>query len=864
MALPSGDSVTFLFSDIEGSTRLALELGPERWAATLRAHDRLVDSVVGDAGGTVVKHDGDGAFAVFADTSSAAHAAVALSRAIAGSYGGDAPSIRVRIGLHTGIGSLTDDGADYVGIDVHYAARVAAAANGGQIATSDTTAASITEAVGAGPGSGVDLVDDGFHPLRDFEEPRHLFRIVVPGVADDPRPLRSLRLKTNLPEPVTTFVGREREIGEVAALLGGARILTLTGPGGTGKTRLAIGLAKSIGRRFPDGTWFVDLAPVRDPALIPSAVASAIGIHETPEIPIIEAVSAHVRDRELLLVIDNLEQLLPAAADLVADLVRGADRLRVVVTSREVLRVAGEQEYAVPPLDDVEAVELFAQRARLVRPGFALTAQVRPVVGDIVTRLEGLPLAVELAAARIRIFSPAQILERLGRSFDVLSGGARDVPERQRTLRAAVAWSVDLLDADDQALFRRLAVFSGGWTADAAQTVADPDGSIDAVGGLESLADKSLLRIVPSDHGATRFNRHAFVREYAAELLEAAGERPTCERRHATVFVAVAEAAEPHLMAEDSDTWHDLLGHEQHNLRAAMRWSLTVGEPGLGLRIAAAIWRYWHQQAELQEGRAWLSELLGHPAGQADSTDRTRALSAAGGLAYWAQDFEAAWRAYEEALAIAERLGDGALIANAEYEIGFRFVVERDADRIRLHEARALELYEAIGDEDGAVRARQALVLAAFLDGDRDAARRLEEENLVAFRRSGSWYRTADSLTLLGAIDFQVGDLQAADLHLREALSIVGPRNLAAPIVGALGLAAHVALAKGDDGKGARLAGAAEALAARVEIANALIEVLHLPDPVVSVRERLGPDGDALLDIGRLMPIDEAVALALS
>ena len=858
VSLPTGDRVTFLFSDIESSTRLARDLGPVPWATTLRDHDELIDRAVLTAGGVMVKHEGDGSFAAFAQPSAAVEAAAEMSRALATWPEIGGRPLRIRVGLHTGAGQVTGDGSDYVGLDVNYASRVAAAANGGQIVLSDALVA----ALGGALPDGSRLVDDGFHPLRDFDEPRRLHRLVVPDAADDMRPLRSMRLPGNLPEPVTTFVGREVELREVAELLGAARILTLTGPGGTGKTRLAIGVAGTVRTRYPDGTWFVELAPVRDPNLIATAIASALGVHEIPDRPILETLEAHLRERLLLLVLDNLEQLLPAAGTLVAELVRGAPGLRVIVTSRETLRISGEQEYPVPPLDDGDAIELFAQRARLVRPDFALSAATRPDVEAIVTRLEGLPLAVELAAARTRMFAPARILERLGRSLDLLADGARDLPERQRTLRGAIAWSVDLLTPEEQILFRRLAVFSGGWTADEAQAVAAPDGALDAYGGLESLTDKSLIRVAPTDHGEPRFNRHAYIREYAAELLDGAGERDLCERRHATLFAEFAEVAGPHLMADDNEVWHDLLEHERHNLRAAMRWSLTVGEPEFGLRIAGAIWRFWHQRSELREGRDWLVELLAHPSAAADTAARARALSALGGLAYWANDFAIAWGAYDEALAIAERLGDERLIADTHYDLGFRYVVEPDAERLKFHEHRAIELYERLGDDDAVVRARQALVVGTFLDGDFETAKRLEAANLDAFRRSGSWYRTADSLTLLGSIEYQAGDLDTAEGHIREAISILGPRSMTAPIVGTLGVAAHIALARGQLETGARLAGAAAGLARRAELTNAMVEVLHMEDPVTAVRARMGPDAEPLLDEGEAMTLDEAIVLA--
>jgi predicted ATPase/class 3 adenylate cyclase len=854
--LPVGGAVTFLFSDIEGSTRLARALGDEAWPLVLREHDALIDAAVVAAHGVVVQHEGDGAFAAFANPDDAVSAALAIQRAIAARWGTSEPTTAVRIGLHTGVGQVAGDG--YVGIDVHYAARVSAAGNGRQIVLSEATANALTGALPADAA----LIDDGFHRLKDFDEPRHLFRLTVPGVADDERPLRTLRRPTNLPEPVTTFVGRERELTDVVDLVARGRIVTLTGPGGTGKTRLAIGVAGALQGRFVDGAWFVDLAPVRDPDLMPNAVASALGLREVPETPLLDSLRAHLRDRSMVLVLDNLEQLLPTAAGLVAELVRHASGVHVLVTSREVLRIGGEQEYPVPPLADRDAIDLFVDRARLVRPDFAIGPGNRADVEALAMHLEGLPLAVELAAARIRLFPPAVILERLERALDLLGDGARDLPERQRTIRGAIAWSVDLLTDDERTVFRRLSVFSGGWVAEATEPVASPDAAIDAVAVLESLADKSLIRIVPTEHGEPRFTRHAFIREYAAELLEAAGERAATERRHAQLYVRFAEEAEPHLMAEDSDRWLDLIDHERHNLRAAMRWSLTVGEPEAGLRIAAAIWRFWHQRTELREGRWWLEGLLAHPAGQADSPVRLRAISAAGGLAYWSEDFPAAWRAYEMCLAMAERLGDERLIADAHYELGFRYVVEANQALVRVHEGEALRRYEALGDDDAAAWARQALALSAIQTGDAATARTLEDANLAAFRRSGSWYRTAESLTLLAVIDLLDGDIDLADAHNREGIEIIGPRAAAPLVVGALGVAANIAIARGQLEHGARLGGASAGLALHFEIANANIEVLHMSDPVVAVREQLGEAAEPLLAEGGALTLEDALELA--
>jgi len=833
MTLPTGE-VCFLFSDIEGSTRLARELGADAWVAMLREHDRVVDAAVAASGGTVVAHEGDGTFAVFAGRDgarAAADAAVAIQRGLGIMETAD-PRPAVRIGVHAGEGRTTED-ANYVGLDVHYAARVSAAANGRQIVLSSAAA----ERLHGRPPAGAELVDVGFRRLKDFDEPRRLFRLVVPGVADDDRPLRTLDLPTNLPQSLTSFLGREEDIAFALTALDRARLVTLTGPGGTGKTRLAIGAATAARPRFPDGTWMVDLAPVRDAGLVASAVGATLGVHETPEEPVEQRLKGYLRDRRLLLLLDNLEQLLPHGAAVVGDLLAGAPDLCVIATSRVALRLAGEQEYPVPPLAHDAAVELFIERARLVRPGFD-PEPAMPTIAAIVDRLGALPLAVELAAARMRLFGPDAILERLGRSLDLLAGGALDLPERQRTLRAAIGWSVDLLGESERRLFRRLGVFAGTWTAEFASAITDPDGNLgmDAMDGLEALVDRSLLRTEAGADGEPRFLWHPLVREFALEDLEAAGERPAVERRHATTFLAFVESAAPELLGEHGERWLGRIEDAQHDLRAAMRWSMAVGEPAIGLRIVYAMWRYFQQWSALREGREWARELLAHPAAAGDSRERVLGLAAAGGLAYWSQDAPGARAAYRERLEIAQRLDDPALLADAHYDIGFVDMMSRDAAGLRAHEEEALRLYEALGDGDGAIRARQGLVLVGILTGDMTSARDHERENLAAFRTTNQPYRVADSLTLLSTIELQTGDPANARALAHEALTIVGHRRLAGPTVGAIGSISLIDLAAGDRERGARLAGAADAIAARAQVTNALVEVLHMPDPVAVAR----------------------------
>ena len=856
--LPTGDRVTFLFSDIEGSTRLAQRLDGDRWVAILREHDALVDAAVSGARGSVIKHEGDGTFAVFADPADALAAAAAISRAMTTLAIGDAEAVRVRIGLHTGIGRTTDDGRDYVGVDVHYAARIAAAANGGQIAVSEAT----RECIGSAIPDGLSLTSMGPRRLKDFEDPRPIHLLVIPGIADDGRPLRTIDAPTNLPTPPTNFVGRDDDLETLRDILGRTRLLTLTGPGGTGKTRLGLGLAASVADGFPGGTWFVDLAPVRDPELVAGSIAAALDIREEPGVPIARTLQDRLQPLTTLLVLDNLEQLLPRSAVGIAEILRAAPGLRLIVTSREVLRVAGEYEYQVPPLDASAGVQLFVDRARLVRPDAVATDADLAAVGAIVKRLEGLPLAIELAAARTRVFGPVAILERLESSLDLLAGGARDLPERQRTLRGAISWSHDLLSEDEQAIFRRLAVFVGGWDAEIAQTVVDPSDGLGllVVDGLEALADKSMVRVSQTEHGEPRFDRHTLLREFALDRLDASGERPDCERRHALAFLDLAATAGPSLVGPEVDRWMDRLGHEQHNLRAALRWSIASGEPEVGLRILAAIWRYWQLSSQLAEGTAWATELLAQPSRDGDAIVRIDALSAAAGIAYWAHDFATARAIYEERLRLAEGSGDDQSVAEAHYEIGFMGMVDQDVEFLRHHETIALDLFERAGSTDGVLRARQALVMQHFLKGEYAEARALETLDLEEFRRRGARYRMSDSLALLAVASLFSGDTAAGRDYLIQSGRLTS--GILTNDLAALTITSHLALRTGREEDGARLAGAAQQIALQTGVTNGVLQILHVPDPVDVARTQLGEPAERLIEEGRALALEDALALA--
>ena len=879
MALPTGPAVTFLFTDIEGSTRLERALGADTWATVVAEHDRRLRSAIEAAGGHVVKTEGDAVFAAFASPKAAVEAIVGGQRALAAEPLVPGDELRVRAGMHLGVGRVRSDIApgaaeDYVGIDVNYAARIAAAANGGQVVLSGA----LVDALGSGwddvgPSSGTELVDEGLRIVKDFEDPARIYRLVVPGAADDPRPLRTLDPPTNLPRESTTLVGRADEIAKLAEELAAGRIVTLTGPGGSGKTRLALGVAEVVRRRFPHGTWFIDLAAVRDPALLESTIATTLNLRESPEQTLAEALRGYLRDRQVLLVLDNLEQLLPDAATATASLIRAAPGIRILATSRELLRIGGERGFVVPSLGVADGVALFEDRARLQRPDLVIDDTTRETIRTISERLDGLPLAIELAAARIRILSPAAILDRLGRTLD-LGGGARDLPERQRTLRSAIDWSHALLSEPEQRLFRRLSVFAGGCSIETATLIADPDGDlgVDLFDGLESLTNKSLVRIdvdpyppLPDGRDDPRFSMHALIREYADERAADAGERDQLRARHAEVMRGIAAKAGSEILTAKGQRALRVLDHEQHNLRAAVEWTLATGNPSIGLAILGETWRWFQQRGRLREGRSWLSDLLAVPDVDVDPKLRMAALSAEGGLAYWMEDFEGARTAYEDRLELAEATGDPRQIADATYDIGFLFAVSGDAAQLRSYETRSMELYRSLDDDAGVARAEQALVLGAFLDGEYAPARTISESHLAAFRERESWFQVADTLTLLSAIEFRLDNPVGSWRRVAEGLSIFSERDAASGIARALGMTSLLQLRYGDAELGARIVGATLELRRQKNVMIAPTRVLHLPEPAELATDRLGPErAEALFAEGASLPIPDIIDVILS
>jgi predicted ATPase/class 3 adenylate cyclase len=747
--LPTG-TVTFLFTDVEGSTGLLQTLG-DRYAAVLDEHAAIIRRAVSEGGGVEVSTHGDAFFVVFPSPAGAVRAAVAAQRRLASHDWSPGPPMRVRMGVHTGEGILGGD--DYVGIDVHRAARIADAAHGGQVIVSDAARGLVQHALPAG----ASLRDLGVHRLRGIQDPERLHELVVDGLASDfPAPRTLDARPSNLPLQLTSFVGREEVIAEVERLLGQTRLLTLTGPGGSGKSRLALRVASELLPRFRDGSCFVDLTPVTDPALVPAAVANALGIPEAAGRPILDGIKEHLRHRELLQVVDNFEQV-AEAGPMIEELLTAAPKLRTMVTSRVVLSLRGEQEYAVPPLQvpdpgrlptglsalgAVEAVRLFTERALAASPRFALTEQNAAVVAEITARLDGLPLAIELAATRTKVLTPEQILSRLKRRLSLLTSGPRSLPERQRTLRAAIAWSHDLLDPLERRLFARLSVFTDGWTFESAEAVCDPDElGLDTLDGLSSLVDKSLIRRTEPPGRPARFSMLETIREFGLEQLEASGDLELVLRRHAEHFLGLAMEVEPHLTAEDQGVWLDRCEQEHANLRAALRWAIDRGQADPAQAAAGALWRFWQQRGHLAEGRRWLEETLAMPSGQAPTAARAKALTGAGGILWWT-DQGSARAFYDEALAIERELGDPARLAEALYNEAFAVAAEHDQETAGRLLDESLELFRQVGDEHGVARVLVMRVVPDAMAGawDRVVAR-LEEVTAI-------WRRLGDRLLL--------------------------------------------------------------------------------------------------------------------
>jgi predicted ATPase/class 3 adenylate cyclase len=806
--LPSG-TVTFLFTDIEGSTKLLRELGTEAYTEALAMHRGVLRKAVARHGGVEVDTQGDAFFVAFPTAPGALEAALEMQEALA-----QGP-IRVRMGLHAGTPHLAEEG--YVGPDVHTGARIAAAGHGGQVLLSKETSELAL----------VDVTDLGEHRLKDIEGPVWIFQL---GSERFP-PLKTIS-NTNLPRPASSFVGREKEIDEVASLLADrARLLTLTGPGGSGKTRLAIEAAAELLPKFKAGVFWVGLGPLRDPALVTETIATTLGAKD--------GLADHIGERELLLLLDNLEQVVEAASEL-AELVETCPNLRLLVTSRELLRVKGEVEYPVLPLAESEAVELFCARARTA-PDEAVQKLCRS--------LDNLPLALELAAARMSVLSPQQILERLSERLDLLKGG-RDADPRQQTLRATIEWSYELLAADGKRLFARLAVFRGGCTLEAAEEVAEAE-----LDTLQSLVDQSLLR-----HTEERFWMLETIREYASERLEESSKPEELRHRHAEQFLALAEEAEPHVR-RDSREWVERLEREHDNLRAAFDRLEVAGERELALRLAGALWRFWYLRGHLAEGRRRLESALAADA--RPTAARAKALNGAAVLAVNIGDAATARLRAEEGLALHRQLGDRWGAAYSGFMLGIAAGEHRDLARARTLLDESVRAFRELGDEHYALMASTNLAWMYYELGDTERARALDEENLRQARATSDESMEAESLGGLAGYAVDEGRVGDAVSMLRESLRIYRGLGEVVEIANTLSRFARALAVEGRAEAAARLVASSEALFQ--EIGAVLPWVAGRNErTLTTIRTQL--DEAAFAEAwgqGQALTADEAVALAL-
>jgi predicted ATPase/class 3 adenylate cyclase len=682
-ALPSG-TITFLFTDVESSTRAWLR-NTAAMGAALARHDALIEHLVAEHDGQVVRPrgEGDSRFAVFARASDAVAAACAVQLALVEEHWDLTEPLQVRMAAHTGEADLRL--GDYYGPAVNHCARLRAVAHGGQVVVSAVTAELVRETLP----TQVSLRDLGLHQLKDLEQPERVWQLVHPNLPADFRPLTSLSARrTNLPIELSSFVGREQAIAELSDLLASARLLTLTGPGGIGKTRLALHLAADALANYPHGVWLVRLDALADNDLVPAAIATVMGIREQPGRSLLETLTDAIGSSQLLLVLDNCEHLIQACAKLAEALLQACPQVQLLATSRESLNVAGEVVWHVPPLSlpephrppapeqlgEYQAVRLFIERAVAVRHGFAVTNQNAPAVAQVCQRLDGIPLAIELAAARVGVLSVEQLVERLDERFRLLTGGSRTASPCQQTLRAAIDWSYELLSEAERALFRRLAIFAGGWTMEAAEAVCvgNAIASEDVLDRLSSLVNKSLVN-AEERHGAERYRLLETIRDYARERLEASGEAEAVRRQHAEHFLALAEHVAPELRGARQAQWVKRLDAEHDNLRAALHWCVEHGEVEQGLRLGGALWRFWQMHGHLTEGRERLMEALRLPEDGMPSERRMAARAVAlNGAAAWrgTGDYALARSMYEERLAISRELGDRLGVAESLNNLG--------------------------------------------------------------------------------------------------------------------------------------------------------------------------------------------------
>jgi predicted ATPase/class 3 adenylate cyclase len=906
---------TFLLTDIEGSVPL-WEQDADAMQRALVRHDAIIGECVTRHGGTVVHQhgEGDSRFAVFAHAADAVAAVNEFQRAFQHEAWATTKPLRVRAALHTG--EAVELAGYYYGSAVNRCARLRSLAHGGQVVLSETTAGLVR----GGLPNGADLRDLAEHRLRGFERVERVFQFVHPDLPAEFPPLADpAHHRTNLPQPATSLIGREHEVASIRDRLlhGDERLVTLTGPGGVGKTRVALQVAARLLDTFPDGVYFVPLASIRDPSLMPSTVAQVLGLREmSGSRAIMDAIQDSVADKRILLVLDNFEQIL-SAAPLIADLLAACNGLRMLVTSRSVLHLRGEQKFEVPPLaysnadrsssaealSRYPALALFARRAAGARGEFAITGENAAAVAEICRRVDGLPLGIELAAARVRLLTPQALLSRLERRLPILTGGPRDLPQRQRTLRDTIAWSYELLDDAERRLFWRLSVFAGGFTLESAEAVFEADGGlgISVFDGLASLLAQSLVRSYEGHDGEPRFTMLETIREYGLERLEESGEAAAIRRRHGEYFVRFAALTDAARRGPGQATWLRRLEAEHDNLRAALGWGAeTADDPDLLARIAAPLWTFWWKRGHASEARRWLERAL---ARATDPPARIAALHAAGMLAFYQDDYPRARALLAERVDLCRLSGEPASISGALESLSYVLRLVGDHDRAAELSSESLVISRQLGDDVRIGFSLHACALVAYGQGNleratshwEEALRRhrmvghiafvphllhglarvaleknevgkaeaLCEEAVALFKEQDDMYGLHLTLVTLMRIAQRRGDIKRVIDLAPEVLDLgreLGGRTAIGNVLVSL---ASVARAQRDPERAARLLGAAEALHETLGQRPSPAEFREYEAEAAALREVIGDEGVAAWADGRAMTLERAIALAV-
>jgi predicted ATPase/class 3 adenylate cyclase len=917
VASPPTGTVTFLFTDIEGSTRM-WERSPQAMQAALARHDEILRGATEQHGGYIFKTVGDAFCCAFPTAPDALEAALDGQWLLLKERWGESIPLRVRMALHMGAAEERD--GDYFGPPVNRVARLLSAGHGGQVLLSLPTQELVRDQLPVG----TSLMDLGERHLKDLFRPERVFQLLATGLPSEFPPLRTLEAyRNNLPLQPTPLIGREKEVAEVCDLLGAeaTRLLTLTGPGGIGKTRLALQAAADLLDEFPDGTYFVQLATLTEAELFISAVAETLGVREIGEQPLDESLKDYLHERRLLLLLDNFEQVL-GAAPTVTELLTAAPGLKVLATSRAPLGLYGEHELPVPPLTlpdlklqpplerltQYEAVGLFVERARAVKPDFKVTNESAPAVAEICVRLDGLPLAIELAAARIKMLPPKAMLQRLSSRLKLLTGGARDLPERQRTLRATIEWSFALLNEGEQVLFGRLAVFSGGRTLEAIEAICDAEGDLpmEVFDGVSSLLDKSLLRQEEGPNGEPRFVMLETVHEFAREKLKESAEAEEINRAHAQYFLTLAEEANPELKGANQLEWLERLEAEHDNMRAALTWALKRKEVEVALRLGGALWWFWSMRGYHSEGRRWLEEALAMD-GRVSPEVRAMALAGVGELAFDQGDLDRAKEACQEGLELLEHeegreareaklnllvwLGFVAWVreeyerAKQLFEEGLALSRERsdtwwlatfllyvaivphylgDYERATELTEESMDLFREQGDKHSLAYCLNNLAMMVYSQGDLGRAAQLTEEAVALFRELGARGDVALGLYNLGWIALLQDDLgRAADIY-KESLTLAWDTGMNHIVQGDLEGFACLAAVRGETERAARLWGAVQALHETKGIPRDTDFLAEAGARISAVRSGMGEEAwEEAWRKGRAMTLDEAVSYAL-